>query len=49
MGFPDDFVFVGSKTEIAKQIGNAVPPALASAIARVVSDLLREVVCKAAA
>lgn len=24
--FPDDFVFVGNKTSICKQIGNAVPP-----------------------
>jgi len=31
--FPDDFVFVGSKTEIARQIGNAVPCALARAVA----------------
>ncbi|MEE4212725.1 MAG: DNA cytosine methyltransferase [Parvularcula sp.] len=33
MGFPDDFTFEGSKIEIARQIGNAVPPALAGAIA----------------
>ena len=32
--FPDDFLFFGSKTEIARQIGNAVPVKLASAIAR---------------
>lgn len=38
--FPDDFVFVGSKTEIAKQIGNAVPPALAREIAKSVHALL---------
>lgn len=31
--FPDDFVFTGTKTEIAKQIGNAVPPLLAAAVA----------------
>ena len=31
--FPDDFIFVGSKIEIAKQIGNAVPVGLAHAIA----------------
>jgi len=40
MGFPDDFVFKGTKTEIAKQIGNAVPPDLAAAIAAVVKDAL---------
>jgi len=31
--FPDDFVFKGTKIEIAKQIGNAVPPLLAARIA----------------
>lgn len=40
MGFPDDFAFCGSKVEIARQIGNAVPPPLAGAIARMVADLL---------
>jgi len=38
--FPDDFVFKGSKIEIAKQIGNAVPPLLAARIADVVYMLL---------
>jgi DNA (cytosine-5)-methyltransferase 1 len=33
-GFPDDFVWCGSKIEIARQIGNAVPVGLASALAR---------------
>lgn len=32
-GFPDDFEFVGSKSDVAKQVGNAVPPRLAKAIA----------------
>lgn len=32
MGFPDGFQFKGNKTQIARQIGNAVPPALARAI-----------------
>lgn len=32
--FPDDFKFCGSKAEIARQIGNAVPPLLGEAIAR---------------
>lgn len=49
MGFPDDFVFVGTKTEIARQIGNAVPPALGGAISQVVRDLLNGVRSKAAA
>ncbi len=49
MGFPDDFVFVGTKTEIARQIGNAVPPPLAGAIAQVVADLLNSVRNKVAA
>jgi DNA (cytosine-5)-methyltransferase 1 len=31
--FPDDFKFLGSKIEIARQIGNAVPPILAKAVA----------------
>lgn len=40
MGFPDDFEFAGSKVEIARQIGNAVPPPLAGAIAAVVRQAL---------
>jgi DNA (cytosine-5)-methyltransferase 1 len=38
--FPDDFSFKGSKIEIAKQIGNAVPPAMAARVADVVYMLL---------
>jgi len=38
--FPDEFVFTGSKIEIARQIGNAVPPALAARVADVVYLLL---------
>jgi len=37
--FPDDFVFVGTKIEIARQIGNAVPPPLAAAVAESVLEL----------
>ena len=34
MGFPDDYQWFGSKTSIARQIGNAVPIALGEAIGR---------------
>lgn len=37
--FPDGFCFLGSKIEIAKQIGNAVPPLLASQVASCVDSL----------
>lgn len=38
--FPDSFIFKGTKIEIAKQIGNAVPPLLAARIADIVYVLL---------
>jgi DNA (cytosine-5)-methyltransferase 1 len=40
--FPDSFRFSGTKTEIAKQIGNAVPPLLAARIADIVYVLLTQ-------
>jgi DNA (cytosine-5)-methyltransferase 1 len=40
MGFPDDFRFAGNKTHVARQIGNAVPPALAGALGRMVVRML---------
>lgn len=40
MGFPDDFKFYGTKVEVARQIGNAVPPALAGALSKAVLDIL---------
>lgn len=40
--FPDSFFFLGSKIEIAKQIGNAVPPRLAARVADSIVVLLRE-------
>ncbi|WP_321530605.1 DNA cytosine methyltransferase [uncultured Desulfuromonas sp.] len=40
--FPDKFEFQGSKVEIAKQIGNAVPPLLAARVADVVRILLSQ-------
>jgi len=36
MSFPDDFTFLGTKIEVARQIGNAVPPLLAQCIAKTV-------------
>lgn len=39
-GFPDHFSFKGSKIEIAKQIGNAVPVKLAYAIAQTVKEII---------
>jgi DNA (cytosine-5)-methyltransferase 1 len=35
-GFSDDYLWCGGKIEIARQIGNAVPPPLAEAIAKAV-------------
>ena len=39
--FDDDFSFAGTRTQIAKQVGNAVPPLLGQAIAESVLDTLR--------
>lgn len=38
--FSDDFVFKGTKIEIARQIGNAVPPLLGAAVAGCVDEML---------
>lgn len=38
--FDDDFVFAGSTTSIASQIGNAVPPLLGTAIAQSVARII---------
>ena len=38
--FPDDFTFLGTRIQIARQIGNAVPPALGEALARHLAALL---------
>ena len=39
-GFPADFKWVGSKTAIARQIGNAVPIALGRALGRQIRDTI---------
>lgn len=36
--FPDSFIFYGAKTDICKQIGNAVPPLLGRAIGQAIID-----------
>ena len=38
--FPDDFYFEGSRSAAFKQIGNAVPPLMAYAIAKSINELL---------
>lgn len=40
--FPDDFEFVGSNFQAARQIGNAVPPLLARRIAEAVRIQLED-------
>jgi DNA (cytosine-5)-methyltransferase 1 len=39
-GFPDDYLWYGSKAEIGRQIGNAVPVRLAQGIAAHLADAL---------
>ena len=38
--FPDNFIFLKSKTSQYKQVGNAVPPLLAQALAQKILDVL---------
>lgn len=40
--FPDDFQFTGNKGSQMKQVGNAVPPLLAAAIATVIMNDIKE-------
>ena len=40
--FPDDFIFLGNKTQQFRQVGNAVPPLMAESIARCVLEILEE-------
>ena len=41
--FPDRFRFLGIKTSQLKQVGNAVPPLLAQALAEEIAKLMQEV------
>jgi site-specific DNA-cytosine methylase len=41
-GFPDYFVFKGTRGDIRSQIGNAVPPPLAKAVG---AEILRSLQC----
>lgn len=38
--FPDEFVFCGTKVAVAHQVGNAVPPLLATAVGKAVLDAI---------
>lgn len=39
--FPDNFVFIGNKTQQSRQVGNAVPPLLGQAIGEQISKIIK--------
>lgn len=41
--FPDSFIFLGNQKSVARQIGNAVPPKLAEAVAGAILSYLHEI------
>ena len=44
-GFPDNYVFAGTRADIRSQIGNAVPPPLARAVGGAIISALRGETC----
>lgn len=40
--FPDDFVFVGTRTQQNRQVGNAVPPLLGYALGKALLEIIQE-------
>ena len=42
-GYPDDYIFLGSKSEQSRQVGNSVPVGLGKAVAKSIYNFLKEI------
>ncbi|WP_417857790.1 DNA cytosine methyltransferase [Xanthomarina gelatinilytica] len=42
-GYPDDYIFLGSKSEQSRQVGNSVPVGLGKALAKSIYSFLKEI------